>query len=89
MAAMPLRQRAINYIDTLDDEQTLSVIMFIESMPGKKQPLQNSKTPEEREQAKQALDDFFAMARPAKKEVSLNGKQETAAALWRKYESLN
>lgn len=89
MAAMPLRQRAINYIDTLDDEQTLSVIMFIESMPGKKQPLQNSKTPEEREKAKQALDDFFAMARPSKEEVSLNGKKEAATALWRKYESLN
>ena len=89
MAAMPLRQRAINYLDTLDDEQTLSVIMFIESMPRKKMPLQNSKTPEEREKAKQALDDFFAMARPAKKEISLNGQKEVAAALWGKYESLN
>ena len=89
MAAMPLKQRAINYIDTLDDEQTLSVIMFIESMPKKKQPLQNSKTPEERVKAKQALDDLFAMARPAKQEISLNGRKEAAAALWRKYESLN
>ncbi len=33
---MALRQKAINYIDTLDDGQTLSVIMFIESMPQKK-----------------------------------------------------
>ena len=56
MAAMALRQKAINYIDTLDDEQTLSVIMFIESMPKKKEPLQNSKTPEQRAKAKQALD---------------------------------
>ncbi len=89
MAAMPLRQRAINYIDTLDDEQTLSVIMFIESMSGKKQPLQNSKTPEEREKAKQALDDFIAMARPAKKEISLDGRKEVATVLLKKYESLN
>lgn len=89
MAAMPLRQRAINYIDTLDDEQTLSVIMFIESMSGKKKPLQNSKTPEEREKSKEALDDLFAMARPVKTEISLNGKQEISAALWRKYESIN
>ena len=88
MAAMPLRQRAINYIDTLDDEQTLSVIMFIESMPGKKQPLQNSKTPEERVKAKQAYEDLIAMARPAKQEISLNGQKEAAEAIWEKYESL-
>ena len=43
MAAMALRQKAINYIDTLDDEQTLSVIMFIESMPKKKAPLQKKR----------------------------------------------
>ena len=89
MAAMPLRQRAINYIDTLDDEQTLSVIMFIESMPKKKQPLQNSKSPEERVKAKQALDDLFAMARPAKQEISLNGRKEVTNAIWRKNENLN
>ena len=41
MAAMALKQKAINYIDTLDDEQTLSVIMFIESMPRKNVPLQS------------------------------------------------
>ena len=89
MAAMPLRQRAINYIDTLDDEQTLRVIMFIESMPRKKQPLQNSKTPEERAKAKQAYEELLTMSRPEKQEVSLNGRKETAEALWRKYESLN
>lgn len=89
MAAMPLRQRAINYIDTLDDEQTLSVIAFIENMPQKKRSLQNSKSPEERELAKQALDDLFSMARPAKHEISINGRKEIAKAMWGKYESLN
>lgn len=89
MAAMPLRQQAINYIDTLDDEQTLSVITFIESMPRKKQPLQNSKTPEERAKAKEALDELFAMSRPAKHEISLDGRKEISEALWRKYESLD
>ncbi len=89
MAAMALRQKAINYIDTLDDEQTLSVIMFIESMPRKDKPLQNSKTPEQRAKAKQALDELFAMGRPAKHEISLNGRKEAAQAMRRKYESLN
>lgn len=89
MIAMALRQRAINYIDTLDDEQALSVITFIESLPRKNQPLQNSKTPEERVKAKQALDELFAMGRPAKHEISIDGKKEVAEVLWRKYESLN
>ncbi len=89
MAAMALKQKVINYIDTLDDEQTLSVIMFIESMPRKNEPLQNSKTPEQRAKAKQALDEIFAMGRPAKHEISLNGRKEAAQAMRRKYESLN
>lgn len=89
MAAMALKQKVINYIDTLDDEQTLSVIMFIESMSKKKEPLQNSKTPEQRAKAKQALDELFAMGRPGKHEISLNGRKEAASAMRRKYESLN
>lgn len=80
MAAMALKQKVINYIDTLDDEQTLSVIMFIESMPRKDKPLQNSKTPEQRAKAKQALDELFTMGRPAKHEISLNGRKEAASA---------
>lgn len=85
MAAVQLRQRAINYLDTLDDEQTLRVITFMEAMPRKQQSLQNSKTPEERVKAKQALDELFAMGRPAKHDVSLDGKKEVTEALWRKY----
>ena len=57
-------------------------------IPEKKQPLQNSKTTEEREKAKQAYEALVAMARPAKQEISLNGQQEAAEALWRKYENL-
>ena len=88
MAAMPLRQQVIDYVDQLDDEQTLRVITFIETLPRKKQPLQNSTTPEERARAKQALDELFAMSRPAKHEISLDGRKEAAHAMRRKYESL-
>lgn len=63
--------------------------MFIESMPRKDKPLQNSKTPEPRAKAKQALDELFAMGHPAKHEISLNGRKEAAQAMRRKYESLN
>lgn len=31
-----LKQKAINYIDTLDDEQTLQVVTFIKSLSRKK-----------------------------------------------------
>ena len=37
MTALALRKKAMDYIDTLDDEQTLSVIAFIESMSRKKE----------------------------------------------------
>ena len=65
MPAVALRQRAIRSIDLLDDEQTLNVITYIETLPKTKRPMQNSKTPEERELAKKALDElipiFFLM----------------------------
>ncbi|MBP5577207.1 MAG: hypothetical protein J6X67_10685 [Treponema sp.] len=89
MTALALRKKAMDYIDTLDDEQTLSVIAFIESMSRKKESLQNSKTQEQREKAKQALEELFAMSRPAKHEISMNGHKEIAQTVWRKYESLD
>ena len=45
MAAMPLRQKVMQYVDQLDDEQTLRVITFIKTLHGSDAPLQNSKTP--------------------------------------------
>ena len=44
MAAMPLRQQVMQYVDQLDDEQTLRVITFIETLHRGYAPLQNSKT---------------------------------------------
>lgn len=89
MAVMQLRQQAINYLDTLDDEQTLRVITFMETMPRKEPFLQNSKTPEERKKAELALNELFTMSRPAEHEISLDGKKEVAEALLKKYESLD
>ena len=88
MPAVALRQRAIRSIDLLDDEQTLNVITYIETLPKVRRPMQNSKTPKERELAKKALDELFAMARPAKHQISLNGEKEVAEVVMRKYESL-
>ena len=59
------------------------------SLSKKTHSLQNSKTPEERAVAKQALEDLFSMGRPAKHEISLNGRKEVASAMWRKYETIN
>ena len=33
MAAILLRQQVIDYVDQLDDEQTMRVITFIETLP--------------------------------------------------------
>lgn len=48
----------------------------MEAMPRKHQPLQNSKTPKERAKAKQDLDELFAVERPAKYDVSHDGKKK-------------
>ena len=45
MAAVPLRQQVMQYVDQLDDEQTLRVIKFIKTLHKSDAPLQNSKTP--------------------------------------------
>ena len=89
MSAMALRQKAISYLDNLNDEQTLSVIMFIESMPKEKNSLQNSKTPEERTLAAKSLAELDTMVFNPKPESSLDGRTERVNSLWRKYESLS
>lgn len=55
MTETALKQKVISYIDDLDSEQTLLVITFIEALPRKNEQLQNSKTPEERAQAKKNI----------------------------------
>lgn len=89
MAAILLRQQVIDYVDQLDDEQTMRVITFIETLPKQNRQLQNSKTAEERAKAKQALDELFTMSRPAKNAVSTNGRTEIADTLRSKYEGLD
>ncbi len=89
MVETALKQKAIDYIDALDDEQTLRVITFIEALPQKSESLQNSKTRTEQNIAKQALDEFFEMARPSKTETSNENRSEIAKAIWRKYESID
>ena len=89
MPAVALRQRAIRSIDLLDDEQTLNVITYIEALPKAKRPMQNSKTPEERELAKKALDELLAMSFKSTNNVSKDGAKEVAEAVMRKYESLS
>ena len=61
MAAMPLRQQVMQYVDQLDDEQTLRVITFIKTLHRSDAPLQNSKTPAERVAAEKALSELEGM----------------------------
>ena len=86
MAAMPLRQQVMQYVDQLDDEQTLRVITFIKTLHRSDAPLQNSKTPAERVAAEKALSELEGIS--PKAETSMDGRAERAQALWRKYESL-
>ena len=88
MAAMPLRQKVMQYVDQLDDEQTLRVITFIETLHRSDAPLQNSKTLAERVAAEKALSELEGMTFSPKAETSMDGRAERAQALWRKYESL-
>lgn len=89
MAAMPLRQQVIDYVDQLDDERAEMVLVFTQTLASTSNGLQNSKTPAERIQAAKALAELETMNFTPKAEVSLDGRKERAEALWRKYESLS
>lgn len=58
MVETAVKQKAIRYIEQLDDEETLRVIAYIETFPKKEKALQNSKTPEERLAAAKAFKDL-------------------------------
>ena len=89
MAAMPLRQQVIDYVDRLDDERAEMVLVFLQTLANADGELQNSKTPAERIQAAKALAELETMSFTPKAETSLDGRNERADALWRKYESLS
>ena len=89
MPAQALKQRVINRIDFLDDEQTLNVISYIDTLPKAKHPLQNSKTPEERELARKAFENLLAMSFAGSSDVSKDGAKEVADAVMNKYESID
>ncbi|MBR4630987.1 MAG: hypothetical protein IKO57_11205 [Treponema sp.] len=86
---LALKQRAIDYIDMLDEEQTMRVITYIETLPSIKKPLQNSKSDEERKLAIAAFNDLEKLTRSTDENISTNGKDEWTEAFWRKYESLS
>lgn len=89
MAAMPLRQQVIDYVDQLDDERAEMVLAFTQTLVNANKNLQNSKTPAERLKATQALAELESMNFTPKAETSLDGRKERSEYLWKKYESLS
>ena len=89
MAAMPLKQQVMDYVDKLDDERAEMVLVFMKNLTNADENLQNSKSPAERMQAAKALAELETMSFTPKAETSLDGRNERADALWRKYESLS
>ncbi|HBB43547.1 MAG TPA: hypothetical protein DCZ74_08525 [Treponema sp.] len=89
MAAMPLKQQVMDYVDKLDDERAEMVLVFMKNLTNADENLQNSKLPAERMQAAKALAELETMSFTPKAETSLDGRNERADALWRKYESLS
>ena len=89
MVAMPLKQQVMDYVDRLDDERAEMVLVFMKNLTNADENLQNSKLPAERMQAAKALAELETMSFTPKAETSLDGRNERADALWRKYESLS
>lgn len=89
MVAMPLKQQVMDYVDKLDDERAEMVLVFMKILTNADENLQNSKLPAERMQAAKALAELETMSFTPKAETSLDGRNERADALWRKYESLS
>lgn len=89
MAAMPLRQQVIDYVDQLDDERAAIVLAFTQTLAKSNPNSQNSKTPAERIIAAKALAELENMDFKPKVDISLDGRKERADYLWRKYESLS
>lgn len=89
MVATTLRQEVIDYVDMLDEEQTQLALVYVRNLVSPKHTHSNSKNPQERIEARKALDELFALIRPAKHEISMNGEKEAAIAMRRKYESID
>lgn len=93
MVETAVKQKAIKYIEQLDDEQTLRVIAYIETFPKKERGLQNSKTPEERIAAANAFADLEKMtnsknAEKANPDEDFTDRDRWLKTFWSKYENL-
>jgi predicted dienelactone hydrolase len=80
MTAVALKEKAMHYITTFDDDQLRLVVNYMETLP-KQEALQNSKTPEERERAQQAFDNILAMSFTGSTSISKDGSKEVAGAV--------
>ena len=82
MAAMPLRQKVMQYVDQLDDEQTLRVITFIETLHRSDAPLQNSKTPADVAAARAERDIAWINANAERLNAEVEETLEFQADIW-------
>jgi hypothetical protein len=87
--ATELMQEAVQCLAQLSDEQVRQTIIYIKSFPLQKQPLQNSKTPEERLLAAKAVENLLSMSFVSTNNISKDGGAEAAEAALKKYESIS
>ena len=73
MAAMPLKQQVMDYVDRLDDERAEMVLVFMKNLTNADENLQNLKSPAERMHAAKALAELETMSFTPKAETSLDG----------------
>ncbi|MBP5449657.1 MAG: hypothetical protein J6Y01_06015 [Spirochaetales bacterium] len=90
MAAIALKQKVIDYVAFLDDDSTKLLLAVAQALAfAKKDTVANSKTLHQRQEAEQAYSELEQMNFQLKDEISLDGRSERAASLWRKYDSLS
>lgn len=80
MTTSTARIQSLQLLNALPDSKMPRVLLFLQELSKTK------KTARKKSDKQQALEDLFAMWKPAEKEISLNGTKEVADILLSRYE---
>ncbi len=88
MTKVALKEKAISYITSFDEEELELAVTYLETLP-KRKKMENSKTPEERLLARRAFNEILAMSFSGTADISKDGSKEVADTVMREYESIS
>lgn len=89
-AMLTTKQEVIQYLDEMNEENTVRVLLFVKALAAKKKsPYGKFRTAEEYANAQKLWSDFESLCQPSTLPENYDYRKDMHEAHWRKYESFS